>query len=76
MHSTRTTMALVASLALAALLAGCGKANPQLVADQMTLSDATCAPDGIAKIQDADVRKAFQSRCERRSQFQQQAPAH
>jgi entry exclusion lipoprotein TrbK len=66
---------LAAALAIAALLAACGnKVDPQLVADQMTLSDGTCAPAEIDKIKDADVRRAFAGRCERRSQFQQGAP--
>ncbi|QGZ42580.1 entry exclusion lipoprotein TrbK [Pseudoduganella flava] len=67
---------LVALVATAALLAACGnKVDPQLVADQMTLSDATCAPAEIDKIVDADVRRAFVGRCERRNQFQQGTPA-
>lgn len=66
---TILTIAGTAMFALA--LAGCGKANPQLTADQMTMTDETCAPAEVDKIADADVRKAFAERCARRAQVQQ-----
>lgn len=59
------TLAGLAALAL--VLAGCGKVDPQLTAQQMTMTDETCTPAEIGKIADADVRKAFQERCERRA---------
>ncbi|TWI69547.1 entry exclusion lipoprotein TrbK [Pseudoduganella lurida] len=68
MHSFPTIAALAA---LAFVLAACGKVDPQLTADQMTLTDGTCAPAEVDRISDADVRKAFAARCERR----QAAPA-
>lgn len=63
------TIAAMATLAVA--LAGCGKADPQLTADQMTMTDATCAQGEIDKIADTDVRQAFAARCARRAQVQQ-----
>lgn len=63
------------ALCLPVLLAGCGKVDPQLTAQQMTMTDATCAPAEIGRIADTDVRKAFQARCDRREQFKPAAPA-
>jgi len=56
-------------LALCAVaLTGCNsKVDPQLQADQMTLSDATCAEAEVARIADAAVRTAFAARCARRT---------
>lgn len=52
----------------AVVLAGCNsKVDPQLQADQMTLSDATCAEAEVAKIADEAVRTAFAARCARRT---------
>ena len=63
--------------AMAMLLAGCGsKVDPQLTAQQMTMTDATCAPAEVGKIADEAVRKAFQERCDRREQFKPAAPAN
>ncbi|WBS05499.1 entry exclusion lipoprotein TrbK [Pseudoduganella sp. SL102] len=62
------------ALSLSLLLAGCGKVDPQLTAQQMTMTDATCAPAEVSKIADTDVRKAFQERCDRREQFKPAAP--
>lgn len=64
-------MTTAATALLAIGLAGCGKVDPQLTADQMTMTDATCAPAEVDKIADADVRKAFAARCERRAQLRQ-----
>ena len=62
---TRPTL-LLAVITLA--LAGCNsKVDPQLQADQMTLSDATCAEAEVAKIADEAVRTAFATRCARRT---------
>ncbi len=68
--------ALVSAVFLAAALAGCGKVDPQLTAQQMTMTDAACTPAEIARIGDDDVRKAFQERCDRREQFKPAAPAN
>jgi entry exclusion lipoprotein TrbK len=65
---------IAATALIAAALAGCGKADPQLTADQMTMTDATCAPAEVDRIADADVRKAFAERCARRSQVRPPAP--
>jgi entry exclusion lipoprotein TrbK len=62
--------------ALALVLAGCGKVDPQLTAQQMTLTDASCTPAEIGRIADTDVRKAFQERCDRREQFKPATPAN
>jgi entry exclusion lipoprotein TrbK len=57
---------------LLAALAGCNsKPDPQLTADQMTMTDATCAPAETAKILDAEVRRKFEERCARRAAAQQ-----
>lgn len=74
MHSFKSVAGLAVLAAVVATLAACGKVDPQLTADQMTLSDATCAPNEIDRIADTDVRKAFGERCARRSQFPQPAP--
>ena len=76
MHSFRSVvgLALLAAV-MATQLAACGKVDPQLTADQMTMSDATCAPGEIDRIADVDVRKAFGERCARRAQVPQPAPA-
>lgn len=70
-----TTIGSLCALALTLALAGCGKADPELVAQQMTMTDATCAAAEIGKIAEADVRKAFQARCGRRAQLAPAAPA-
>lgn len=63
--NTMPTLALLCASAV--LTVACsGKVDPQLTADQMTLSDATCAPAEIDKIADEAVRKAFAARCARR----------
>ena len=67
----QTLLTIAAMTTFAAALAGCGKVDPQLTADQMTMTDATCAPAEVGKIADADVRKAFAARCERRAQQRQ-----
>lgn len=67
-------LAVCLSLGVSLLLAGCGKVDPQLTAQQMTMTDATCAPAEVSKIADTDVRKAFQERCDRREQFKPAAP--
>jgi entry exclusion lipoprotein TrbK len=70
MHSFKSFAGLALLAAAAATqLTACGKVDPQLTADQMTMSDATCAPAEIDRIADADVRKAFGERCARRSQL-------
>lgn len=74
MHSFKSGARLALLAAAVATLAACGKVDPQLTADQMTMSDATCAPNEIDKIADLDVRKAFGERCARRGQFPQPAP--
>ncbi|WP_165391015.1 entry exclusion lipoprotein TrbK [Pseudoduganella lutea] len=62
--------------AVAMLLAGCSsKVDPQLTAQQMTMTDATCTSAEIGKIADEAVRKAFQERCDRREQFKPATPA-
>jgi entry exclusion lipoprotein TrbK len=75
MHSFKSIAGLaVLATVLATQLAACGKVDPQLTADQMTMSDATCAPNEIDRIADVEVRKAFGERCARRGQFPQPAP--
>jgi len=78
MHSFKSIAGLaVLAIVVATQLAACGKVDPQLTADQMTMSDATCAPGEIDRIADADVRKAFGERCARRARLAQPAaPAH
>jgi entry exclusion lipoprotein TrbK len=71
-HSrVRSAMKTCSTLLLAVFtvaLAGCNsKVDPQLQADQMTLSDATCAEAEVARIADAAVRTAFAARCARRT---------
>jgi len=63
----KLNLALILAIGCAAL-AGCNsKVDPQLQADQMTLSDATCAEAEVARIADAAVRTAFAARCARRT---------
>ncbi len=61
-----TIQTLLAALSLAALAACNSKVDPQLQADQMTLSDATCAQAEVSKIADEAVREKFAARCARR----------
>jgi entry exclusion lipoprotein TrbK len=70
-NTMQAFMTTAATALFAIALAGCGKVDPQLTADQMTMTDATCAPAEVDRIADADVRKAFAERCARRAQAQQ-----
>jgi entry exclusion lipoprotein TrbK len=53
------TLSIMVAAALAATLAGCGEAVPEV-------SDANCTPETIAKIEDAQLRADFASKCLRR----------
>ncbi|NRR28684.1 entry exclusion lipoprotein TrbK [Oxalobacteraceae bacterium] len=56
------------------ILAGCSsKPDPQLIADQMTLTDAACQEAAVKKIEDEVVRAAFAARCIRRGEFKPSA---
>jgi entry exclusion lipoprotein TrbK len=63
--NTYPTIALALASAIVAIACS-SKVDPQLTADQMTLSDATCAQGEIDRIADEAVRKAFAARCARR----------
>ncbi|WEF31453.1 entry exclusion lipoprotein TrbK [Pseudoduganella chitinolytica] len=63
--NTYPTIALALASAIVAVACS-SKVDPQLQADQMTLSDATCAQAEVDKIADEAVRKAFAARCARR----------
>ncbi|GGB94166.1 hypothetical protein GCM10011572_15160 [Pseudoduganella buxea] len=63
---TMTLQTMLAALSLVVLAACNSKVDPQLQADQMTLSDATCAQAEIGKIADEAVREKFAARCARR----------